>query len=475
MFAIIYYMNSEQLSQYVNIFWDKHILPALVDYIKIPNKSPAFDPDWEKHGHMDQVLDLAVEWAHKHRPRNSELIIKRTMGRTPLILIDIPGEKDGNILMYGHLDKQPEMAGWADDLGPWTPVMKDNKLYGRGAADDGYALFASVCAVNSLKEQSIKHPRILILIEFCEESGSPDLPHYMEVCSEIIGDPDLVICLDSGAGDYDRLWTTTSLRGLIGLSLRVGVLKEGVHSGASGYVPSSFRIARQLLSRLEDENTGEILLEDLKINIPDYRIKETEKMVSILGNDVVKEFPWKNKMEPSTDDKVEGVLRQTWRPALSIVGSSGLPDTENAGNVLRPYTKLKLSMRIPPLVDALKARNAIHKTLANNVPYNANVEIKFEEPAAGWNAPETKPWLVSAMNSASETFYGQSAGSMGEGGTIPFMAMLGEQFPKAQFLITGVLGPKANAHGPNEFLHIPYAKNLTACVSEIISKFPSNT
>ena len=256
------------------------------------------------------------------------MIIKKSPGRTPLLLLDIPGTKEGNILMYGHLDKQPEMEGWNDDLGPWNPVIKDEKLYGRGGADDGYALFASIASINALKEQKIDHPRILVLIEFSEESGSPDLPHYMKLCSDIIGSPDLVICLDSGAGDYKRFWTTTSLRGMIGLKMRVDVLKEGVHSGAaSGHVPSSFRIARILLSRLEDENTGEILLDELKVDIPEHRIKEAKHLVSILNDEVVSEFPWHNGMKPSTDNNVEGVLRKTWKPALSIIGADGIPST----------------------------------------------------------------------------------------------------------------------------------------------------
>ena len=385
-------MNSENLKKHIHDFWDSEIVPTLVDYIKIPNKSPSFDPDWEKHGHMDKVLNLAANWTEKNKPIGSEMIIKNSPGRTPLLLLDIPGTKKGNILMYGHLDKQPEMEGWNDDLGPWKPVIKDEKLYGRGGADDGYALFASIASINALKEQKIDHPRILVLIEFSEESGSPDLPHYIDLCSDIIGSPDLVICLDSGAGDYKRFWTTTSLRGLIGLKMKVSVLKEGVHSGgASGHVPSSFRIARSLLSRLENEKTGEILLEELNTEIPDYRIEETKNLVSILGNEVVEEFPWKNGMKPSTDDNVEGVLRRTWRPALSIVGSDGMPSTANAGNVLRPYTTLQLSMRIPPMVDPKKAVDAIEKILKDDIPYGASVELEFEEAAEGWNAPESKP------------------------------------------------------------------------------------
>ena len=465
-------MNHKLLFNTVNTFWDEKIIPVLTEYIKIPNKSPSFDPEWEKHGHMDRVLNLAVDWANENKPDGSTVTIERTPGRTPIIMIDVPGTKDGNILMYGHLDKQPEMDGWADGLGPWTPVIKNDKLYGRGGADDGYALFASISSIRAIKDQGLDHPRILVLIEFSEESGSPDLPHYMGLCSDKIGTPDLVICLDSGAGDYNRFWTTTSLRGLIGLSMKVGVLSEGVHSGgASGHVPSSFRIARQLLSKIEDETTGEILLDKLHTEIPEHRIKETQTLVSILGDEVVKEFPWKNKMKPSTDDKVEGVLRRTWKPALSIVGSDGLPPTANAGNVLRPYTTLQLSMRIPPMVDAQEAKSAIEKGLNENIPYDATVELDFEEAADGWNAPETKPWLLDAIEKASNQYFEQPPCSIGEGGTIPFMAMLGEQFPEAQFVITGVLGPKSNAHGPNEFLHIPFAKKLTCCISSILSEY----
>ena len=467
-------MNSNKLGENIKKFWDDAIVPTLVDYIKIPNKSPAFDPDWQKHGHMDKVLDLAVSWTKIHKPIDSKLIIKRSDGRTPLLLLDIPGTEKGNILMYGHLDKQPEMEGWDNDLGPWKPVIKDEKLYGRGGADDGYALFASIASINALKEQNIKHPRILVLIEFSEESGSPDLPHYMNLCADIIGAPDLVICLDSGAGDYKRFWTTTSLRGMIGLKMKVEVLREGVHSGAaSGHVPSSFRVARTLLSRLEDENTGRILIDELNTDIPDYRIKETEHLISILKNEVVEEFPWKNGMKPSTNDNVEAVLRRTWKPALSIVGADGIPSTTNAGNVLRPYTTLQLSIRIPPTISPKKAVAAIQKVLGKDIPYGATVELQFEKAGEGWNAPESKPWLLEAIEKASNNYFSQSACYMGEGVSIPFMGMLGRQFPKAQFVITGVLGPQSNAHGPNEFLHIPFAKNLTCCIASIIADFKS--
>jgi acetylornithine deacetylase/succinyl-diaminopimelate desuccinylase-like protein len=465
-------MDNKQLQTYLNTFWDNEITPTLTEYIKIPNKSPAFDSDWETNGYTDKALKLAVDWTEKHRPKESSLHVKRLDGRTPVIMVEIPGERDGNILMYGHLDKQPEMEGWNDGFGPWDPVMKDGKLYGRGGADDGYALFASIGTINGLIEQGVSLPRIVILIEFCEESGSPDLPYYINEYADIIGNVDLVICLDSGAGNYEQFWTTVSLRGMVACELRVDVLTEGVHSGgASGLVPSSFRILRQLLSRVENEVTGEIIVNELQTNIPDHRVDEVKKMVSALGGKT-EAFPWHKNMIPSTEDPVEGTLKRTWTPTLSFVGLDGIPAVKDGGNVLRPYTTLKLSFRLPPDVDCHTAMAAVDKVLTNNPPSNATVGLKWEEPANGWNAPKLSPWLDRAIQEASETFYNKPALAMGEGGTIPFMAMLGERFPNAQFVITGVLGPESNAHGPNEFLHIPFAKKLSSCIGYILNQYP---
>ena len=465
-------MNSEKLKQDISTFWDNQILPTIIEYIKFPNKSPVFDPDWEANGYMDQVVDLASDWVNKHKPDNSTLNIYKEAGRTPLMILDVPGNSDGTVLMYGHLDKQPEMEGWAEGLDPWKPVLKDDKLYGRGGADDGYAIFASVCTVNALLDQGISLPRIVILIECSEESGSPDLPFYMDHCADVIGSPDLVICLDSGAGNYEQFWTTTSLRGLIGCTLRVDILKEGIHSGGgSGIAPSSFRLVRELLSRLEDEDTGHIIVENLKVEIPEYRIKEIKAMVNVLGDEVYNTLPWVAGAGPITNDKVEMVMNNTWLPMLSVVAADGLPGVKDGGNVLRPYTTIKLSLRIPPTLDANAAQNIVEELFTSNPPYGAAVSMEFEEPATGWEAPPLAQWLDDAIQHASETVYSKPALAMGEGGTIPFMSMLGEKFPEAQFVITGVLGPYSNAHGPNEFLHIPYAKKLTSCVGMIIQAF----
>jgi acetylornithine deacetylase/succinyl-diaminopimelate desuccinylase-like protein len=349
-------------------------------------------------------------------------------------------------------------------------VVKDGKLYGRGGADDGYAMFASLSALLALKDQGIAHARVVILIEASEESGSPDLPFYVDHLADRIGTPDLVVCLDSGCGNYEQLWLTTSLRGNFIGNLTVKVLTEGVHSGAaSGIVPSSFRIARQLLSRIEDEDGGAITLQPLFVDIPPERIEQAQAAAKILGDTVWREMPFDGGTRPMGDDNVELILNRTWRPQLAVTGMDGYPLPENGGNVLLPYSTLKLSMRLPPTCNGQTAMQAVKKALEEKPPYHA--EVSFEGPPAdnGWNAPTLSSWLAKALDKASIDAFGKPVGFIGEGGSIPFMGMLGAKFPKTQFVVTGVLGPHSNAHGPNEFLHIAFAKKLSACIASILA------
>lgn len=462
-------MDTTKTDRLVSEAWDSDIVPQLVEYIRIPNKSPMFDADWQKHGYMDAAVDLMANWAKKQDIAGMQVDVVRLEGRTPLIFIEIPGSGDDCVLLYGHLDKQPEMTGWADDLGPWKPVLKEDKLYGRGGADDGYAIFGSLTAIRALQAQGKPHSRCVVMIEACEESGSYDLPYYVDHLAERIGKPSLVVCLDSGCGNYDQLWCTTSLRGLAGGNLKVSVLEEGVHSGdASGIVPSSFRILRQLLSRLEDEITGKIMVEDLFVEIPEQRMQQAISCSQVLDTAVYDKFPLVDGLQPMHTDLTELVLNRTWRPALSITGVDGIPSLENAGNVLRPHTAVKLSLRLPPTLNPKKASEILQRVLTENPPYRAKVSFEVEKASAGWNAPILAPWLESSIDGASQAFYGAPAMYMGEGGTIPFMGMLGEKFPGAQFMITGVLGPHSNAHGPNEFLHIPTGKRVTSVVAKVI-------
>ena len=479
-------MDFPKIAAFMEQIWDDEIIPVLTDYIRIPNKSPAFDADWEKHGYMEQAVVMFTAWADdklKNFP-GASLEVVRLPGRTPLIFIEVPGatgnpERSGGpsgatVLMYGHLDKQPEMAGWAEGTGPWQPVLKDDKLYGRGGADDGYALFASLAALLALKEQGIAHARAVIIIEACEESGSPDLPFYIDHLGGRIGTPDLVVCLDSGAGNYEQLWLTTSLRGMVIGNLTVRVLTEGVHSGAaSGIAPSSFRILRSLLSRVEDEATGRMRLPDLFVQIPPDRRRQADDTAAILGDEVWSGLPFAGDTKPMAEGAAELLLEKTWQPQLAVTGMEGYPLPANGGNVLLPFSIAKLSVRVPPTLNAESARAALKKALEADPPYQA--QVQFDGPPAdnGWNAPSLAPWLEASLNHASQAAFGKPVAFHGEGGSIPFMAMLGEKFPNTQFVVAGVLGPHSNAHGPNEFLHIPFAKKLSACIAAILGDHAS--
>jgi len=457
------------MRSYIERVWNESALPELVEYVRIPNKSPAFDREWHANGHMEQAITRFASWARTQVPDSATIEIRRLEKRTPLLLIDIPSESEDCILLYGHLDKQPEMTGWREGLGPWQPVIEDERLYGRGAADDGYAMFACLTALAALRRESIPHARCVVVIEACEESGSSDLPAHLEELGERLGRPSLVIGLDSGCGNYDQLWCTTSLRGLVGGVLKVEVLTEGIHSGYSGIVPDSFRVVRQLLSRIEDEKTGRLVAAELYPEIPQERLQQAAAAAAVLGDSIGDKFPFVPGARTASDDLRELILNRDWRPALSVLGADGLPPVGDAGNVLRPFSALKLSLRIPPKVDPKAATEALRRSLETDPPYGAKVSFTGDWGSPGWNAPQLAPWLEQSLDRASHEWFGKAPGFMGIGGTIPFMSMLGERFPEAQFLITGVLGPHANAHGPNEFLHLPTARKITGCVARVIA------
>ncbi len=451
--------------------WDD-VIAVLHDYIAIPNVSEAFDPDWRAHGHMASAVDLIAGWCRDRPIPGLVVEVIELDDRSPVILMEIPAtdavSADDTVLLYGHLDKQPEMEGWRDGLGPWTPVLDGDRLYGRGGADDGYSAFAALTAIEAVHAAGGAHARCVVLIEASEESGSPDLPAYVDALADRIGEPSLVVCLDSGCIDYDRLWVTTSLRGLVSGTLSVDIVSEGLHSGdASGMVPSTFRIARRLLDRVEDAATGAISLPEFNVEIPADRIAEAHETAAEIGS-IADHYPFVGGAGPTSDDPTEQLLSRTWHPTLSVIGADGIPPTARAGNVLRPRTSLKLSFRIPPTCDPDAALAAVTTALEADPPYGARVVFSGGENGPGWNAPPTAAWLSAALDEASTAAFGMPARTFGEGGSIPFMGMLGEQFPDAQFVITGVLGPDANAHGPNEYLHLPTARRVTIAVAHLL-------
>jgi acetylornithine deacetylase/succinyl-diaminopimelate desuccinylase-like protein len=465
-------MNSSALRQFIEKVWQTSIVERLQAYIRIPNKSPAFDPDWERHGYMDQAIELMAQWCRAQPMPRMNVEVRRLPGMTPLLLVDVPGELPECVLLYGHLDKQPEFTGWLPGLGPWEPVIRDGKLYGRGGADDGYAVFSSLTAIAALKAQAIPLPRCVLMIEATEESGSIHVPAHLDALGAKIGEPSLVVCLDAECGNYEQLWTTTSLRGNLVGKLKVRVLTEGAHSGlASGIAPTPFRILEQLLARVENPVTGELTLDELHAEIPPDRRTQIVAAAAVLGAQFLDKIPFAPGVKPVSADSVELLINNTWRPSLAVTGADGLPPLSAAGNVLLPEISLKISLRLPPSVEPARAGRAVQEALQRNPPYGAQVSFEPESSSGGWNAPAFAPWFEASMQRASKQVFGRDAVSLGGGGTIPFLRMLGERFPQTQFFVTGVLGPHSNAHGPNEFLHIDYATRLTECVSLVLADF----
>ena len=445
--------------------WEEEVLPALVEYARIPCLSPDFDERWEERGHLAAAASLLRSWAAGRAIGGVTAEVLGGAGRTPLILVDAPatGSSSGPVLVYGHLDKQPPLGAWRDGLGPFTPVREGDRLYGRGTGDDGYAIFAAMTAIELLDTAALPRPRVVVLVEASEESGSPDLPAHLADVAGRLGHPDLVVCLDSGCLSYDRLWLTSSLRGNLVASVSVEVLTEGVHSGsAGGIVPTSFRLLRVLLDRLEDPVTGEVKLAAL------HPCAEVPPSSPPPGWHAAAVFPVVEGLELEGASDGERLERRAWRPSLAVTGMDGIPAVRDGGNVLRPFTTAKISLRLPPTVDAESAKDAVEAALVADPPAGARVRVRFDAPATGWAAPPLESWVAEAFAQASEELFGEAPGELGEGGTIPFLAMLGERYPGVPLVATGVLGPGSNAHGPNEFLHLPMAEAVTVATARLI-------
>jgi acetylornithine deacetylase/succinyl-diaminopimelate desuccinylase-like protein len=464
-------VDRSALTRTVRGLWDDDILPSLSALVAVPAISPIFDPEWAAHGHLAAAVEHVRAWLADRDLPGTTVEVVQLPDRTPLLLVDVPGTAptSDTVLLYGHLDKQPPVGGWSEGLGPWTPVVRDGRLYGRGAADDGYSGYAAIAAIEGVRQAGGTHSRCVVMLETGEESGSPDLPAYLDHLRPRLGEVSLVVCLDSGGNDYDRMWLTTSLRGLAQATMTVRVLESGLHSGmASGIVPSSFRIARQLLDRLEDSATGEVLVREMHVDIPEHRVAEVRDAVASVPGALVGSVPWAAGTQPMAEDEVELALNGGWRPTLSVTGASGLPEPDDAGNVLRPFTTLVLSFRLPPTADSKASIEAVRRALTTDVPYGASVELSRVEFADGWNAPELAPWLREKLDEVSAEVFDAPWRTVALGGSIPFMGLLAESYPQAQFLVTGAVGPDSNCHVPDEWLHLAQAARITEAVAVVL-------
>ena len=467
-------MDTDRLKQFVEAFWADSILPSITDYIRIPNKSPAFDPQWVEHGYMEDAVRLMEAWARRQLAAfpGASLEVVRLAGRTPLLFMDIPGDGNETVLLYGHLDKQPEMMGWSEGLGPWLPVLKDDKLYGRGGADDGYAIYACLAALLAMREQQV--PRAPL--------RHPDrgLRGIRQLRPAALRRPSRRPHRQALACRLPRL-RLRRLRAPVAHHLAARRRRRHAHGARADRGRAFGRClgrrplvlphpARRCCRASRTRRPATIKLSELHVQIPPQRIEQAKEAARVLGNGVYARFPFAGATRPMADDTGELVLNRTWRPQLAVIGMDGYPAPGNAGNVLLPYSTAKLSLRLPPTLDARRAVQSVRQALEADAPYGAVVEFDAGEGGqSGWHAPPLAPWLEKAVAQASLQAFGKPAVHMGEGGTIPFMGMLGEKFPDTQFVITGVLGPHSNAHGPNEFLHLPTGRRVTLAVASLIA------
>lgn len=466
----------QKVDELISQSWRSDTLDALKEVVSLPAKSPEFDKDWEKHGYLLQAIQNAASWGQARFP-HATFEILQSSGITPALFFDIPASdkssSNDTFFFYGHLDKQPEATGWSKGRQPFVPCVENDRLYGRGCADDGYSVYCALTALWALEKNGIAHPRCCGLIETGEESGSPDLEHFARLIAPRCGKVGAIAMLDGSVGDYQRFWTTTGFRGTIAATLKVQVLTHGVHSGtASGIIPDSFTIARQVLERFEEAATGTIRDRNFWTDIPSQRLQQIQDAAKLLGNKYTKVFPWLSGVHCKQATTVDNMLAQTWQPQLSIIGAAGLPSLQDAGNVLRPGTALRLSIRIPPHVDAKKAVTSLRNILCSNPPYGAHIQLEDISYAAGWDAKPEQAWFQKAVNQASQEIWGEHAAYFAEGGSIPILNLFEELFPQAQSIVTGVLGPNSNAHGPDEMLHLPYVSKLTCAVARLITSLP---
>jgi len=461
----------DALVQRSDELWETSILPSLSDFIEIHALSPLFEPNWAELGELDATIDLFCAWLDEQEIAGLSHEVHRIEDKSPVLLVTIEGTGPGEVIFYSHLDKQPSKPElWSEGLHPLKAVRRDPWLYGRGSVDDGYGGYLCVTSIRLLQEAGIPHPRCSFLIETCEESGSFDLPPYLDALSEELGDPDMIVVLDSGGPDYDHVWMTEALRGLVSGTLSVRVSHEGIHSGTSGgSIPSSFRIQRMLLDRVEDSSTGEVLIPEMHVEIDADIRDKAAALAEVVGDSVWEQLPTVDTLVRVAGSTEDMILAMNWQPTLSIIGADGMPPVQVAGNVLRTNTDLKLSFRIPPGVDSESVLERARQILEADPPYGAEVTFSPDSCADGFHAPPLEGGVSKAINEASMTLTGLPPLASWTGGTIPFMAMMQGKYPEATFLCTGSSGPGNNAHGPDEKLHIPSSKRLTAVLSATVA------
>jgi acetylornithine deacetylase/succinyl-diaminopimelate desuccinylase-like protein len=394
--------NAEATAAYVEKWWADWYVKGLCEFIEIPNLSPMFDAEFYTNGTTQAAAKHVDDYINKLEIKGITKHSFTPEGKPPMYVYVVEANgNDKNVMCYGHLDKQPWMMPWREGLGPTKAVIEGDFLYGRGGADDGYAPFSCALAIKNLQVQGLPHPRFALVLETEEESGSPNLLELLALSKEAIGTPDIMFCMDSGAFNWDQLWMTSSLRGIICLDVQIDCAHGGYHSGeVGGIVPETMRIMRHLLDRIDDSKTG-MCCEALNCEIPERFKTEAKFMAELSGPEMYKKYHVCEGVDCMHEEGIDQMyLNNTWRANMAITGAAGLPAIQTAGNVCRPSTSMRLSIRLPPKVNPDDAYAAVTKLLTTDVPYNAKVICTSQGKGQGWCMGELSPWLTEGIMKA---------------------------------------------------------------------------
>lgn len=470
-------MDKKSFEKYIEKMFTYNILPNLMDFIRIPNLSPAYDYNWKTNGLLLKAANLIISYAKSLNIKNAEINLIQDKGYTPLIFIDIPSSRENDnrtVLFYAHFDKQPYGTGWDEDKEPTKPVIINGRLYGRGSADDGYASFSILTAIKACQEHNCPMPRICIIFEGAEESTDEDLTYYFDKLLPIIGENVIAfIPLDSGCSDYERLWITNSLRGVVDFDIKITSLDNDCHFGpeASGRVAENLFLLRKALDGVVDTTTGEILIDEFFVKeIPTSIEKEMDKEIEIVGDKFFDDIPLYDGVKPLKSDVKEAMINNRWKPSISILGVDNCPKIEDNGFGVSKSINVRLSMRLPPGINGNNAMNALKKVINNNSYFSAKFEFGYMSLAEGWCLSDISERTKNVLNKASLEYFGKEIVFKGAGGSIPFITYFQTKYPKADVICTGILGADSFEHGPNENLNIEACKKMILILCYFLSE-----
>ena len=471
-------MEPKILHETISKIFNTTTLPNLMNFIRIPNTSPEFDPDWDKNNLLLKASKLIITFIKTLQLKNTEITLLKDENHTPFILTETKSSKEkekNTILFYAHIDKQPNCEGWDKGKSATNPIIENGRLYGRGSIDDGYAIYSILTAIKYCQDNNLFTNRIICIFECSEESSSDDLNYYFDKLIPFFGnDISLFCCVDLTCLDYKKMWIVNCIRGVMDFDVKIYTLNNDIYSNfTKGVFPDNFMIFRKLCDLLRNEK-GEFLIPELIISedkIPKDRKKELEEASKEIGIDFIKVLPLYNNTKPMKDDIYKLLLNNIWKVSMIIKGIDGIPDKKYEGNILSKGLKARIQMRIPPLLNGKKAFEAIKKKFIENTPFNSKVEVEMIGIDDGWNDKNFSERSKNVFNYVSKIGFGNDVGFKFDGGSVPFIQYFENKYPKSQIANLGIRGYECNEHGPNESIDLDACKKFIAALVILMSEY----